>query len=396
MYYIFLFAILFSSVVFALEKHDPVYFLFDSSTIPDKNLNLKVFEAGDYFLIEGYSDPLGEEFYNLQLSKERAESVKEKIATEYDIDKSRIKINFYGEDTDFTKPNKLKRRADITSGSINEINRIINGADFELSSNSGDQNELEYSESNQTEELDIISKPSPPLEEKEVRSISSEDFQNEKNHYKRNSIGLKINSFHSELSAKQTSGVGVGSSASGILTDPNLSGEISYGFKLTKPLEIKIVLDFKNYIFSSDLDTKIAETQKYFAFNPGINLVYSLSPRFKVSFDLYSFDQAFYGANGLGNLIFDYDRLLRFEFQPEYLILNKKSFNLGFGAIGTYHSKTDNISSAFGWGSEVFINAFYGKKLRFHVKYYDIRYDFVSSKINNELLELGIGYKWAF
>ncbi len=229
--------------------------------------------------------------------------------------------------------------------------------------------------SNEVEDIDVKSKPI--VEEKRSHFIYGE-----------------FNSFHSELAATQTSGPGSGSEADELLSNPNFSGKIIYSINLSRDFSLRAILDFKNYIFSKDLDSQIGKDQDHLAINPGIGATYHAFSFLDLNLNLYSFEQSFYGADSSGSLVFEFERVMRFEINPELTILNQESFDLGLGAFGTYHLDGDKVSSSFGFGVEPFVKAFFDKKMRFHLRYYDLTYDFISSETRNEILEIGMGYQW--
>jgi outer membrane protein OmpA-like peptidoglycan-associated protein len=84
----------------------PVQFAFDSADIlPRARAQLdavaegiKMLPESQRVLIEGHTDALGTQQYNLQLSRKRAESVKRYLVTEHGLDAQRLKTIGFGED----------------------------------------------------------------------------------------------------------------------------------------------------------------------------------------------------------------------------------------------------------------------------------------------------------
>jgi outer membrane protein OmpA-like peptidoglycan-associated protein len=52
---------------------------------------------GEVFLVEGHTDAVGSDQYNLELSKRRAESVRQALTTYYNINPRNLEIAGYGE-----------------------------------------------------------------------------------------------------------------------------------------------------------------------------------------------------------------------------------------------------------------------------------------------------------
>ena len=227
--------------------------------------------------------------------------------------------------------------------------------------------------------------------------VNNDESQESKKRNKRtHSFYAEINSFHSELAGVQTTGSAIGSEADEILSDPSISGQFVYSFGLSEKIALKAILDFKNYIYSEDIGNQVLRDQRRLTINPGLGILYKPFSFFYLNFNVLSFEQGFYGVDSSSNFIFDYERLLRLEINPEFKILEKNSFDLGIGLLGSYYLDGDEISNASGFGVEPFVKAFFDKNLRFHVRYQVIEYDFISSEIKNELLEIGLRYEWNF
>ena len=71
--------------------------------------------ADERFIIEGHSDTIGDEQYNLSLSEKRAEGVKAYLVDKHKIDPDRITVKGYGESmlldsSETIKANRINRR----------------------------------------------------------------------------------------------------------------------------------------------------------------------------------------------------------------------------------------------------------------------------------------------
>ena len=110
---------------YASQKHTPIYFAFDKYEQPIRKTKLDNIKKENTFFIQGYADPIGNKVYNKILSKKRAQSVKNHLISTYNIPDSNIKVRFYGEDLLGSYSNAQKRRVEITSGTLEEINLIM-------------------------------------------------------------------------------------------------------------------------------------------------------------------------------------------------------------------------------------------------------------------------------
>lgn len=98
----------------------PVKFAFDSATIlPQARPQLDAIAAGIRMLpgeqsvtIEGHTDAIGPDSYNLHLSERRAEAVKQYLISVHGIDASRIKTRGFGENQPLNErdPNSAENR----------------------------------------------------------------------------------------------------------------------------------------------------------------------------------------------------------------------------------------------------------------------------------------------
>ncbi len=99
-----------------------IHFRFDSSAFERdsyatlekaaKAFNGKLADAT--ILVFGHTDNIGDAAYNLELSRQRAEAVKQALIEEFQIEASRISVKFYGEsdpmDTNDTKVGRAMNR----------------------------------------------------------------------------------------------------------------------------------------------------------------------------------------------------------------------------------------------------------------------------------------------
>ena len=97
-----------------------VLFDFDSATIKDNSLALleefaKAFQddllKDAVFVIAGHTDNKGSDAYNLKLSRRRAESVKQILVSQYQIEEHRLIIKAYGEEKPFVSNDTGEGRA---------------------------------------------------------------------------------------------------------------------------------------------------------------------------------------------------------------------------------------------------------------------------------------------
>lgn len=71
--------------------------------------------ANEFFIIEGHTDTVGDELYNLSLSEKRAEEVKSYLVKKHRIEYNRIAVRGYGESmlldsSETVKANRINRR----------------------------------------------------------------------------------------------------------------------------------------------------------------------------------------------------------------------------------------------------------------------------------------------
>jgi OOP family OmpA-OmpF porin len=84
-------------------KTENILFEFDKANIQEQYLQeldeIGVFlqkQAGAYLVIDGYADDVGGFEYNLELSRRRAESAADYLRVKYNVDASRLVVNWYG------------------------------------------------------------------------------------------------------------------------------------------------------------------------------------------------------------------------------------------------------------------------------------------------------------
>jgi OOP family OmpA-OmpF porin len=78
-------------------------------------------KANAYAVMAGYTDSVGSEEYNLGLSRRRAESVANYLMNNYNIDQSRIVMNWYGKanpiaSNDTEEGRSMNRRVECAVG----------------------------------------------------------------------------------------------------------------------------------------------------------------------------------------------------------------------------------------------------------------------------------------
>jgi OOP family OmpA-OmpF porin len=97
---------------------DNIMFGFDKADIEEQGLQ-ELDEIGmflqkqpeAYLVIEGYADEVGDAEYNLQLSRRRAESAADYLMQKYNVDPSRMVVNWYGSTNPVAGNNTIEGRA---------------------------------------------------------------------------------------------------------------------------------------------------------------------------------------------------------------------------------------------------------------------------------------------
>ncbi len=111
------------TVIKKVEEHillSPVYFDSESALVKDDQLAV-IEKAAQYLtnnpktyiLLNGFTDVKGPELYNMKLSERRVKAVKKILVNVYNIDESRIKSNYHGENNLKLDQDNLNRRVDL-------------------------------------------------------------------------------------------------------------------------------------------------------------------------------------------------------------------------------------------------------------------------------------------
>ena len=182
----FKFIVLFSLILqpcFAYQTHQNVYFAFDEAEDFLDSMDLKNFNGKDVFLIQGYADPTGDEYYNRLLSRARARAVKQRLISEYGIKESQIKITFYGEDHSVNRSNAQKRRAEITTGTASEIAALMKNSNSKVTSTRKKIVQPIAVKTNTYEEERVVSSnaDNQEVQETEVNSLKDQSYTKEEN-----------------------------------------------------------------------------------------------------------------------------------------------------------------------------------------------------------------------
>ena len=95
----------------------------DQANYLDKLADFLNTEPSAYVVVDGYADSVGDDEYNMQLSRKRAEAVVDYLANQRGIDQIRLVPQWYGElnpkaDNSTEEGRSLNRRAEISIGGI--------------------------------------------------------------------------------------------------------------------------------------------------------------------------------------------------------------------------------------------------------------------------------------
>ena len=209
----------------AFVLQQTLYFSFDEFEEPLEGISLKRYNEEDVFLIQGYSDPIGDETYNKYLSKLRSLSIKSKLVSEYNIDESRFKIVANGEDHSPELRNAKKRRVEIITGSPEEIKALLsktNSLAYRMSSGDEDHESYQGEYLNREEVVENSIKEPEFLPSKEIKKDVGASYQS------RHFVGLGV--YHNILLATDR---GSGGEAEWV-SNENYAIEGQYQFKYKK------------------------------------------------------------------------------------------------------------------------------------------------------------------
>ena len=162
----------------SIEKEHQTFFKFDEYTLTEFQKNrldkaVQKIIKNEALWVKGFSDPLGEENYNLKLSKKRAQAVRDYISKNYNFDLDKIKLSPIGIDRTAGVKFFLRRRVELFGGTYDEIfgdsdmniktETEIDLTDRSLTQVNEEESPLEVSEDVKTEDAAAVE-----------RSISSE------------------------------------------------------------------------------------------------------------------------------------------------------------------------------------------------------------------------------
>jgi hypothetical protein len=205
-------------------------------------------------------------------------------------------------------------------------------------------------------------------------------------------IGLY--SLHTELASEQTRSFGAGSIADEILSQVRLSATLDYRYKLSKKLSLQGLLFARWYDYSDSLILKILEDQTNVAFRPHIGAIYKASNRLDVGVNVFADQQLFYyGNENTGELFFDLDTTAGVGLNAKYHAFSYKGADFEPYVYGDYFQGfADDVGSGFSIGGGLKVPAFRNKRISLDARYEQKFYDFFSSDVRHEVLEMGLSY----
>lgn len=339
----FILVLLFASQPsFSYQKHKTVFFEFDKDSFDKTQLRLDNDDLNEnvFFLLTGYTDPIGSEAYNIYLSERRALNVKKAMISNYNLTSSQIKIINYGADKS-QAPNAQKRRVEIMSGTSAEIAELM--ADSNLSQNTPDNIEIQKSESHaSTEPLAMEPSPKEAIDLEDSKEEVPNEMQADHSDKKNNSEATNTVLNEQKKSDQNRYYVGLGFYHNILLATSNTGEEAEWVSKQNYSLEGKYQFKYKNLWLGAmaayhiqKYEVELSPTHVWNEKNP--NLI-----KFNLNAD---YEQRRWGVG------FDLDfSQVPFIFEDGFNIELKKVFMFGVGARAQYKwIDIKNYSSRLGF-----------------------------------------------
>ncbi len=229
-----------------------------------------------------------------------------------------------------------------------------------------------------------------PLAKQETRALLLVEKPKSKHNLK-----LGIYSLHTELAADQTLSNGSGTSADEILSQVRLTASIDYRYKLTEKTKLHTFLLARWYQYSDSLVRNVRRDQDNVAFRFHLGLIHQASKRLKLGLNLFYDNQLFYFGDEVNpELFFELDTTAGVGAWAQIHAYGTKHIDFEPYLYSDYFTAFgDDVGSGFSIGAGIELPILKQRKFAFDLRYEQKFFDFFSSDIRHEILEIGLSYK---
>gem|GEM_PF-5413365 len=210
----------------------------------------------------------------------------------------------------------------------------------------------------------------------------------------RHRVQIGLYSLHTELAATQNLSAGSSSSADEVLSQVRLSGSLDYNYRISSKLSFHSFLLVRWHEYSTTLALNILENQGNFAFRPHIGIIYRPSKGLELGINVFGDQQLYYFGNEVEpELFFELDTTAGIGAKFQARILKKKYIDIKPYIYGDLFSAfSDDIGTGLSIGAGLELPILKNKRFAIDVRYEQKYFDFFSSDIRQEILEMGLSY----